>query len=367
MTDSTQNILYHLWLQRVKGAKLLKHFNSPQDIYNADIEKFAYHNIPPASVKLLMDKSLDSENNIIADCAKFDIKIMCINDNFYPNLLKQLTNPPLLLYYIGDVQNLTKLPNSIAVIGSRTPSIYAEQQTKRFATFLANSGFTIVSGMARGIDTIAHSSALSVNGNTIAVVGNGLDTSYPAENKALMKLIAHNGIVLSEYPPHTAPVSNHFPTRNRIISALSQAVLVMECTIKSGSMTSVDHARKQNKPIFTIPSNLDNIRATGNFELLKTNGIIATAPEDICKHLNISPNFMSTTVGTSGAHGASHTSTNATQKTILSHLNSSVPTNLDTLAMRTNLPIPTINAQLAILELTHQVKRLNSKSYIKIV
>ena len=194
----------------------------------------------------------------------------------YPVKLKMIYQPPLLLFYQGDI-NLLHYP-SIAIVGSRKATQYGLNITYEWSKMLSQSGWVIISGLAKGIDTMAHQGALP---KTIAVLGNGLSHHYPKENITLQDNITQQGLVLSEYTPNTTVKKHHFPRRNRIVSGLSHHVLITEAKIKSGSLITAKIALEQGKNIFTISSHIENEHFSGNHWLLKQGATLATSIDDI--------------------------------------------------------------------------------------
>lgn len=195
----------------------------------------------------------------------------------YPERLKHISCPPFVLYYYGNL-NLSH-NDCIGVIGKRVPSEYGESVTDKMVNKLVHNDYTIVSGMALGVDTIAHRSALKSNGKTIAVLGGGIDYCYPKRNQAIYQLMKNNHLVISEYPNDTVPTSKNFPIRNRIIAGLSDSLLVTEAEIKSGTMITVGYAIEQGKDIFCIPGRIDD--AKGCNYLIQQGAKLVITIEDI--------------------------------------------------------------------------------------
>ncbi|NLV21896.1 MAG: DNA-protecting protein DprA, partial [Syntrophomonadaceae bacterium] len=183
-------------------------------------------------------------------------RLSCIEDEDYPLWLGKIHDPPYLLYYRGELSSLNEL--SIAIVGSRRASSYGKIQSFRLSRELAAKGITIVSGMARGIDTEAHKGALEAGGQTIAVLGSGLDVIYPPENKQLYNEISQQGAVITEFPPHTHPEPGNFPMRNRVIAGLSRGVLVVEAQQRSGALITVDFALEQGRDVFAVPGPINS-------------------------------------------------------------------------------------------------------------
>lgn len=213
-------------------------------------------------------------------CFQQGIHFVTVMDSNYPASLKEISDPPLLLYCKGEM--LDSDQNAFAIVGTRHPSFYGRTQAKRFAKELAAKGLTIVSGLARGIDQIAHEAALEVSyGRTIAVLGSGLDVIYPRENAGLFERITKCGAVLSEYPLGTPPLPENFPRRNRILSGLSYGVLVVEAHSRSGSLITAHQALDQGREVFALPGPVDQLTSRGTHQLLKEGACLVEGPEDI--------------------------------------------------------------------------------------
>ncbi len=213
-------------------------------------------------------------------CSQKKIGFLLYSDDDYPALLKEVADPPLLLYKKGNLAENDR--NAIAIVGTRHPSFYGRMQAKRFAQELAARGLTIVSGLARGIDQVAHDGALHVSyGRTIAVMGCGLDVVYPKENEGLCRKIAERGVVLSEYSLGTPPLSENFPRRNRILSGLSYATFVVEAHSRSGSLITAHQAVEQGREVFALPGPVDQLTSRGTHQLIKEGACLVETPEDI--------------------------------------------------------------------------------------
>ena len=202
------------------------------------------------------------------------------SDAYYPIKLKEIYDPPKELYCLGDIRLLNE--PSIAIIGARDASIYGRRVAKQLAEDLSKRGVTIISGLAKGIDSCAHEGSYNNLGKTIAVLGSGIDIIYPKENEDLYKRIIKNGgLVISEYPLGTKPEKDNFPKRNRIISALSSGVVVVEAKEKSGTLITVDCALEQGNNVYAVPGNIDSINSRGTNNLIKEGAIPVTSYIDI--------------------------------------------------------------------------------------
>lgn len=216
---------------------------------------------------------------------KYKVVKIDMNSKWYPEKLKNIGSPPKQLFCLGNLELLNM--KSIAVIGSRNYSKYGERAAKEFSYNLAKNDICIVSGFARGIDSFSHIACLEANGKTIAVLGSGLNVIYPKENKELFtKIISNDGLIISEYPLDTKPEKQHFPARNRIISGLSDGVLVIEARKNSGTNITVDFALEQGKDVFVIPGNIYSKTSDGTNFLIKEGAIPVTSYKDILDFLN---------------------------------------------------------------------------------
>ena len=214
------------------------------------------------------------------------IKIISIQDKLYPTLLKTIYGAPIVIYIRGDEKILND--PCLAIVGCRKASIYGKKVAKDFAYNLSKDGFTIVSGLAKGIDSCAHIGTIEARRKTIAVLGNGLDTIYPKENLKLSeKILEYGGAIISEYPLGTEPKKENFPARNRIISGLSNGILVVEAKEKSGTLITTDFALDQGRDVFVIPGNIDSENSFGTNELIKQGAKLVTNCEEIVEEYQL--------------------------------------------------------------------------------
>ncbi len=252
------------------------------EMHAADIESICeglFKRLKIADDNILLEKT-------VADMDKLGVDIVTYLSDDYPEDLVNIADSPMLLYVKGDKSLLKS--KCIAVVGTREPTRYGRDVTEDFVAELCAKGYTIVSGMARGVDTVAHNTALLHGARTIAVLGCGLDKVYPAENKALFDKIAEQGLLVSEYALGESPLWFHFPERNRLISGLSCGVLVTEAGLKSGSLITVDCAVDQGKDIFLVPGNVYSKTSAGSNEKLKQlQGALVTQAADILNFYGI--------------------------------------------------------------------------------
>lgn len=279
-----------IWLASLKGlitrkkVELLRIFDSPEGIFNADALALAQTGILTGdNINAILSREQRAEtDSIMESLDKHRIDVIPINDERYPQLLKNICDPPVCLFSRGSVMNEEP---SVGVVGSRKASGYGISTAKKISSDLARYGICIVSGMARGIDTAAHLGALSAKGRTIAVFGCGLDIIYPPENKRLMEKIIENGAVISEYPPGVQPMPHHFPVRNRIVSGMSAGILVVEAGEKSGSLITAQLALEQGRDVYALPGNVISVNSKGTNKLIQDGAKLVTSVEDILEEM----------------------------------------------------------------------------------
>ncbi|MDP8234655.1 MAG: DNA-processing protein DprA [Candidatus Saelkia tenebricola] len=273
-------------LGSLKISRLLNSFAKAEDVFHAtekDLQNiFGIGNEITQRIKKFDRSSLEKELQL---CKKYDIKIMTIMDSGYPDVLREIPDSPIVLYYKG---NLDVLDFNFAVVGSRKASSYGLSIAEKFSYQLADLGVVIVSGMARGIDTAAHTGALKAKGKTVAVLGSGLLNIYPSENNILMEKIAATGVVITEFPLHSAPLRENFPRRNRIVSGLSRGVLVVEAAERSGALITADLALDQGRDVFAVPGKVDSPTSFGANYLIKQGAKLVNSIEDILEEYNLS-------------------------------------------------------------------------------
>lgn len=262
----------------------LPDINNLLEIKNSQFTNFSFLTLKEIQqiIKIRDSRLFSDELEAIAE-NKF--KVIDIFDDSYPYLLKQISSPPLLLYLKGNVELLKNY--SLAIVGTRAPSEYGKRVAFSFSAQLADFGFTVVSGLARGIDTEAHKGAIRKSASTIAVLGSGLNKIYPLQNKALAKHICQEGLLISEYPINTPPLAKNFPQRNRIISGLSQGVLVVEAAARSGALITANFALSQNREVFAVPGNISQSQSKGPHSLIKEGARLIDSVEDILDEINI--------------------------------------------------------------------------------
>lgn len=275
---------YWLWLTELPGLKnqtrlaLLRHFPTPEDVYYADPEEVLLtEGITREQAKLLEDKDCSGADRILADCQQLDLDLLTIQDAGYPNRLRNIYDPPCLLYVRGRLPAFDD-EASIAVVGTRDCTPYGVSCAEKLGYGLAAGGAVVVSGLARGVDSAALRGALRAGGTVTAVLGNGLDVVYPPENQYLYEDVAAAGALISEYPPGTPPEAKHFPVRNRIMSGLCLGTLVVEAPARSGALITAGTALEQGRDVFAVPGPIDAPASVGCNRLIRDGaGLVSDA------------------------------------------------------------------------------------------
>lgn len=278
---------YWLWLTTLPGLTdnskmlLMEHFASPEDVYYAREEAlWQVDGLKKEQAALLENKSLATADRVLADCARKDIFIITMADALYPERLRNIYQPPLLLYGKGAMP-LFDEEAAVAVVGTRSCTPYGIHCAEKLGYELTQQGGMVVSGMAKGVDAAAMRGALRFGGFTCGVLGGGVDVVYPAENRRLYEDIAATGVLLSEYPPQAEPEAWHFPVRNRIISGLSVAAVVVEAPERSGALITAHNAAEQGREVFAVPGPIDAPNSAGCHQLIREGAGLVTCAWDI--------------------------------------------------------------------------------------
>ncbi|HHX17840.1 MAG TPA: DNA-protecting protein DprA [Clostridium sp.] len=363
------NRQYWVWLSSipgigaVKSKKLLEHFKSPYNVWRAKENQFKELTfLTGRDVSNLMNGEIRQQTKKhLENIYKNNIKILTIDDELYPSYLKNIYDPPVVLFVKGFFEKNEKY---IAVVGSRKATSYGLSMAQTISSELSNYGITIVSGMARGVDSYAHKGIISAGGRTIAVLGCGLDIVYPYENKKLMESIIENGACVSEYLPGTAPLANNFPARNRIISGMSLGVIVIEAGERSGSLITADFALEQGREVFALPGNVCSLKSAGTNRLIKEGAKIVTSIEDILEEINVnfSDENMEKFFEKKILDERFFKGLDNEERTVASCLKLE-PSNIDLISKKTGFSVQLVSSILIMLELKGIVEQLPGKIY----
>lgn len=279
-----ENSEYWIWLSKVKISpsskfKLIQKYKMPSVLWNLSEEKLAYDLKKLEEAEILKQEYRSNLGKELDYIKKYKIKIIDINNEYYPKNLKYIYDAPVVLYAIGNIELLKN--QSIAIVGTRKCTNYGEKVAQQISSEIVKYDVNIISGLAKGIDSYAH---IGANGKTIAVLGTGIDIIYPKENVSLAKEILNKGgLIISEYPIGTRPEKIHFPSRNRIISGIADSVIVVEANERSGSLITAEFALEQGKDVYAVPGNITSASSVGTNNLIKEGAIPFTGIEDMLK------------------------------------------------------------------------------------
>ncbi len=347
--------------------KLINRFTSPEEILTASINDLVQlsgisENIAKriSLTKLNFPPNFDSFNKEYERLTRIGGNIITFFDDGYPEKLFNTYSPPIILYYLGDISILNS--DSIAIVGTRRPSRYGIKQAEVFAELLSSNGLTIVSGLARGIDSAAHRACLKANGKTIAVIGSGLDWIYPPENKGLFHEIANKGLVVSEFKFGTKPDAKNFPQRNRIIAGLTLGTLVVETKASGGALNTAAHALNEGREVFAIPGNIGVSTSEGaNILIQKGEAKITLKVSDILEELNLSIS----PAGTERKAQVDISQLNLFEQKIFESL-STTPQHIDSIADKSGLSVVDCSIHLLSMEFKGIVEQLPGKYFVKV-
>lgn len=332
--------------------------HTPEQLFAESAHNWTRLGLKNETIDALKNPDWAVIDNDLAWLAQTNNWAITIQDPLYPPLLKELSDPPPLLFVRGNVALLT-LPQ-IAIVGSRNPSSSGKETAFEFAKSLSHCGFVITSGLALGIDAASHEGALSAGGFTIAVAGTGLDRVYPARHKDLATQIVTTGAMVSEFPPGTTAKANHFPRRNRIISGLSQGLLVVEAAKQSGSLITARMALEQNREVFAIPGSIHNPLARGCNALIREGAKLVETTQDILEELN-QYNQQYTDLPITPTQSM----LDLAQQTLLNRVLFS-PTPIDVLVAESGESVEIVSSMLLILELQGYLEAAAGGGYIRI-
>ena len=343
--------------------RLFERFKSPDVVFKASSEKLlSINGITSNLIPLIRRQKLSDKSKAELELTKKKgFKIVTMADPDYPPLLNEIPDPPPFFYVLGNLGNCEK---NIAMVGTRKPTSYGISCARQLSSQMASRGFTIVSGMARGIDTAAHEGAIKGEGRTIAVLGSGLGNIYPLSNKGLFHKIIEKGAVISEFSIMAKPEAYHFPIRNRIISGLSLGTVVVEAARKSGSLITARLAAEQNREVFAVPGSIQSLKSAGTHALIKEGAKLVENAEDIHAELKyaVKEPVPEKTEGLN--HTKSDSLTFNKDESQVIELLSLDPVHIDDIVRQTSMNTGKLSSLLLQLELKGAVKQLSGKLFI---
>ncbi|GAC1642576.1 MAG: DNA-processing protein DprA [Chloroflexota bacterium] len=336
--------------------KILQHFGEPERAWRAPEKDLARLGVESKFLPQIAEKrrslSLDREMERIR---RLEVSVLTMNDAGYPQQLAEVFNAPPILYVKGEITRVDD--QSLGVVGTRSPSVYGKEVATRIVPELVRNGLTVVSGLARGIDSIAHNAALDAGGRTIAVLGCGIDVVYPPENRNLYGRIARQGAVITEYPLGTKPDAYNFPARNRIISGISLGTLVVEAQAGPGALITADYALEQNREVFAFPGRSTDRGSAGCNKLIRDGRAkLVTSTEDILEELDL-------TVAVQQLEIKAVIPANDDEGRLLALL-SHEPVHIDDLCRQSSMAAPTVTGTMLMLELKGVVRQVGTMNYV---
>ena len=341
----------------VRLQALIQHFGDLETAWKANPIDLAGAGLGAKLVERVIQarENVDLEK-VFEQIARQDIQILTWNDESYPARLREIDQPPPVLYLRGEY-----LPDDIfavGIVGTRRVTPYGRQVTEEIASFLAANGITVVSGLARGVDAVAHTAALKAGGRTIGVLGSGVDRIYPPEHRALAEQMAERGAVVSDYAPGTPPDASNFPPRNRIISGLSLAVVVIEAGETSGALITAEFAAEQGREVFAVPGSILAPQSKGTNKLIQNGAQLLLTASDLMQALNLTR---------MGEHKAARKilPSDEVEAKLLAALGEQ-PIHVDELGNQTGLPIEKVSATLTLMELKGMVRQVGGMHYVSI-
>jgi len=365
--DHEQTELFRLTLVPGVGPRtfqaLLSHFGSATGVARATSRELqAVSGVGDKLARAIVQARTLDPAATRDECQRLGIDLLFQSAEEYPPLLRQIHDPPPVLYVRGALQRQDRA--ALAIVGSRHATRYGLTQTERLAASLARAGLTIVSGLARGIDTAAHRAALAAGGRTVAVLGSGLSRIYPPENANLANEVARQGALLTEIPLHTQPKPGHFPQRNRLISGMSLGVLVVEAGLVSGALSTAHHANEQGRNVFAVPGPVDSRMSQGCHRLIRDGAKLVENAEDILEELGpllqtVQPANLARPV-----QRPAELQLNAEERLVFAAIDNA-PRTMDEILSAVALPAPQVLALLSLLELKHLIKRLEGNRLVR--
>ncbi|MEW6608845.1 MAG: DNA-processing protein DprA [bacterium] len=355
-------------LNMIKGigpmrfATLLKHFGSPQEILSANVSSLSQVKGigNQIATSIVEQKDKVEINRELEKIEKEGVNILTLNSEEYPKNLKSIYDPPPVLYVKGEMRTQDRL--AIAMVGSRAATTYGKTIAYRLAQELVQSGFTIVSGLARGIDVASHRGAIETKGRTIAVLGCGIDIIYPLENKSLFYEIVNQGAVVSEFPFGTPPEKFNFPQRNRIISGLSLGTVIVEAPIRSGALITADCALEQNREVFAVPGHIESRLSKGTHQLIKQGAKLTESAQDIIEELEL---FTDALKKIPEIKKNNEIKLSKDEEKIYQLLSPAEPQYIDTISSSSQMTASQVAALLIQLEIKGLIKQLIGKRFVR--
>ncbi len=360
--DTTEELKYWLAFNRLPGigrvrySALLNRFGRLSEAWRAGASDLRAAGLTAGIVRsITSERAAVDPDSELALLARHDVRALTWDDHEYPPLLKETDDPPPVLYIRGDVSSLADW--CVSVVGTRRPTPYGRQVAEELSSQLASNGICVVSGLARGVDAIAHRAALAAGGRTIAVMASGLDIVYPPEHAKLAREIAEHGALISEQPLGTQPRGDYFPRRNRIMSGISLGVLVVEGDVKSGAVITATCANDQGRDVFAVPGSIFSPQSRGTNALIRDGARLVQKVEDILEELNL-------TMVPQQMEMKELVPATDTEAGLLRHI-SQEPVHIDEICRQSGLAAATVSSVLAMMELKGMIRQIGPMAYVR--
>jgi len=354
------DLCYYLGFNRVSGIgparleRILAHCGSLKAAWHASVAELVEAGLDSRSIEALQRTRHTLDLEAERERAQAEgVRLISKDDPAYPPLLAQTMHPPFLLYTRGTLIENDRW--ALAVVGTRQPSAYGKEVTRKLVTGLVAAGITIVSGLALGIDAVAHAAALEAGGRTIAVLGSGVDHIYPLRNYQLGTTIQRQGAILSEYPLGTLPTATNFPPRNRLISGLALGALVIEAAAKSGALITAQFAVEQGRDVFAVPGSIFSTRSTGTHQLIRDGAALVTSVDDILDALHLQTAVVQQEI-------AAVMPETPAEAALLRFVEDE-PRHIDELRRQSGLDMPIVSSTLTLMELKGLVRHVGGMHY----
>lgn len=344
--------------------RLVEHFGSAARVFDAKGEELrAVEGIGPKVSKALREMATsDLPQRELAMCRKHGVQLITRASLIYPDKLHEIHDPPGVLFMRGGLLPSDNL--AVAIVGTRHATHYGLDQAEKLASGLARAGFTIVSGLARGIDAAAHRAAVAAGGRTIGVLGSGVLNIYPPEHEELSEQVIAHGALLSESPPQCPPMAGAFPQRNRIVTGMSVGVVVVEAALRSGALISARHAMEQGRDVFAVPGRVDSRTSRGCHQLLRDGAKLVESVDDILEELGPLPNPVPRSDGQGEVHHPAELQLNDQEQAVLQAIGKE-PTSIDHIVAASGLQVQRVLATISVLEMRKLVRRLSGNTLVR--
>lgn len=344
--------------------RLVERFGSAAAVFKATGDELrSVEGVGPKICKALREAAAsDLAQRELAMCRKLNVQLITKASESYPSELREIPDPPGVLFMRGEFRPTDNL--AVAIVGTRHATPYGLDQAERLAGGLARAGFTIVSGLARGIDAAAHKAAIAAGGRTIGVLGSGVMNIYPPEHEELSERVIAHGALVSEYPPQSPPLAGAFPQRNRIVTGMSVGVVVVEAATRSGALISARHAMEQGRDVFAVPGRVDSRMSHGCHRLIRDGAKLVETVDDVLEELGPLPAAVPRADGQGEIHHPAELQLNEQEQAVLQAIGNE-PCSIDNVVVVSKLPVHRVLSTVSVLEMKKLIRRLSGNLLVR--